>query len=855
MNTKRIFCEVYIEGVQVEFNSIHIQEVKGRPPVATVSFPADSKAMQLLPKTICHIFWRDDTENPVVLRSIFQGELSGNSMAFGFSSRQIAVSFTGFTGNWYSNYVFPSDVAIPNMVSHGLMCINTPDPNKSDNAQWQTKEFFGTLDTPLTLLANDLYANHKSLRDALASILNTFNTQSLYLGTVSKAFGIADQTFIYNSDSISKLVQTQTTSQFIANQIQNVDGNTTVAETMHSLLATFGYEYVELAAPSVVDGKTRRILIKPKTDFFWPIMCNTVFDDDIANMDFQRNLDQEPTRTVNLTVPSYIAETENKLASVLIATVVPQDIVVQSAFKEKNSLKFLGLTQEEQCRGILLSSHDDTTGIENAYYLSAAKSVLGESVTVSGLDDATTLLAADATKRSQWSERLHNDMAGPERASADAAKFHAYQINMASLAYLDDRHAQRTAIVATPYNPYRMIGFPGLILTKYFATLIGTIDSIDSQISADGTASQTVSFTHVRTYSIVPSTQANLDGADTKLSQYKPSHEYAFMDDNFSDPPPWYHDFTVSGTTTYYEAAGRNEMSLDVSVNKQTTGGTPGLRFSECVQELKRQYTSSQLSGTADAFILEKTKRPILTYDIFQKSWPAELRTLMDVQIWPGMPNIDKAFRALPWISDRRKRVCEVFDIVNPNILETKGAVAATTIKKSVPTSASVDATAMRVNNQWGSLLEAKAKKYNVPVEDVKAVMCMESGGLESERFNPEGKGKGANGLMQVREGAMTDYNRRFGTNYDVTELQTNNDLAVDVGTWYYAERYKRWDGNSTKAFAAYKGGDNGSSKTDSVAYAAQANVYKSAVIETAQYAAKVKLIPAYGPTRPASMP
>lgn len=839
MDTKNIFCEVYLEGVQVEFNSIQIQETKGRPPVATVSFPADSKVMQVMPKTICHIFWRDETEDKPVMRSIFQGELVGNSVMFGFSSRQISLSFAGFTNNWYSNYVLPMDVSIPNMVKSGLMCINRPDPTQDNNAAWASKMFISDLLTPLTQLAKDL-AEKKTLDKSIKTVVESFSNQGIYLRVISKAFQALDQMYVYDSTTIAGLVQAVSVSQYIAQQIHGVDGNSTVADTLQQLLNSFGYEFCELAAPVMVDGKIRRIFVKPKTDYFQPIMCNTVFDDDIATLDFQRNLDQEPTRMVNVTAPSFISDA-SKLLPTMIATIVPQEIFVAEAFKkEDQSLKVLGLTEEEQCRGILLSTHDDTSGVENAYYLSAANAVLKDKAKPS-LDEAAEEMGKNPDAAAAWSTQLQTD-SEMANASADARKFHAYQINMASLAYLDERHAQRNATVSTPYNPYRLVGFPGLILTKYFATLVGTLDSITSQISADGTANQTLTFSHIRTFNVNagPSdkTKPPIESADTATKkQYSPTSVYAFMDDNFSDPPPWYKDFTDAIDTKYREATGALKMSLPASMGVKE--GTDADKFRKAAELLKEEYRGQQLAGTTTSYILQKTKRAIPSEDDIMNTWPQTLRALRTGPIWLGMAGLESEFPPLPWILDRQKRVKEIFDYVydkQPKVLE--GHVVKVTpatgiaMPEYIVTKGVYESTAKSVVARFSGpdqLAGKAALKYKVPQEDVLALICMESSGLDSKRFTAEGGGQGAAGLMQVRQGALKDYNDRWGTHYTMDDMKTNNEIGIEIGTWYYSQRLKRW-GDTGTAMAAYHKGDGAWDSPAGAEYKFRAKAYRELV-------------------------
>jgi hypothetical protein len=234
---------------------------------------------------------------------------------------------------------------------------------------------------------------------------------------------------------------------------------------------------------------------------------------------------------------------------------------------------------------------------------------------------------------------------------------------MATIAYLDQRHEARSAVVMTPYNPYRLVGYPGIILTKYFATLVGTLSSTDTQISADGSAVQTLTFTHIRAYNInLIDSKGNTLPIDTSnpdnLHLYKPSSTFSFMDDNFASAPPWYKDFTGSTALLdkfFLAATGISDASVFTRFKIDN--------FNTAAAELKKKYLEAQLLGTESSFIRKTTMRMLATLDDVMATWNTKLRELQTDPVWSGTPNKDTIL-ATPWIKQRRKRVLEVFDIV-----------------------------------------------------------------------------------------------------------------------------------------------------------------------------------------------
>ena len=665
MRTKRVKCKVLLEGVDVSFNSISISESKNNPPVATISFPANTTVVQVLPKTICHVFWLDDggiddskAENfaegqgfNATYRLIFQGELSSYSIAYASSKREISLSFSGFTQNWHNYKVLPMDVSIPNSLTQSFMCVNYPDPNKPNAAAWQKIIFDKVSSTPLSNIAKAIQ-NNTLLSHALSAILEAIAEPGVYLAAMHTAFKILNQLYIYNdpSKAIDKIVQVQSVNQFIQNQIQVIDGESSVADTLTKLLDSFGYDFVELAAPAYVDGQIRRIFFKPKTDLFAPPLCNTVFDDDIIDLSFQRNIDQEPTRMLSQTLPSFLTG-DDGLNAAIMSTVVPQGVILGSVTSNSKSEhqqneNILGLTMEEQCRGIVPSSNYDSTGIEFAYFLQAAQQAaasVGNTIKdPENYQEEIGKMGHEAVTRMAQKYDSLND----NEPSDEAKKLHAYQVNMAMTAYLDQKHAARVAYVDTPYTPYRLVGFPSLILTKYFLTLVGNIETIDSTISADGTASQHLTLSHVRTYNIDA-----VDAGGKVVPNPIITPQPDIVEDSFSNPPIWYEGFYSNYAKFYKEVTGNPDSSI--------IGHYKNLGFNASASRLKAAYVHSQLTGTAHAFITKIISRKIPSFNDWKQDWNNKLRVIKKGDIGKGTANV---LWAIPWIKQRHDRVKEIFN-------------------------------------------------------------------------------------------------------------------------------------------------------------------------------------------------
>ena len=94
---------------------------------------------------------------------------------------------------------------------------------------------------------------------------------------------------------------------------------------------------------------------------------------------------------------------------------------------------------------------------------------------------------------------------------------------------------------------------------------------------------------------------------------------------------------------------------------------------------------------------------------------------------------------------------------------------------------------------EYDAIIEAKAEKYNLPADLLRAVIYVESGG-ESDALSPAG----AVGLMQLMEGTASDM--KVKNRYSAEE-------NVEGGAKYLAKMLKRYDNDLEQALAAYNMG------------------------------------------------
>lgn len=492
------------------------------------------------------------------------------------------------------------------------------------------------------------------LSTVLGMLFTTFTTAypGVYWGMLSKAFQIQNMIQIDSHSGIKeieKLFRVTAVLEHLKKLTQGVPANQPISNILMTILSAIGFEFSEIAAPTYTNGKRIHIMVKPQTRFFPPVKHNLVVDDNIAQLNFSRSFDSEPTRLVGETPPFYLTN-DDGLTKAILAVVVPQNVMLNEGVKtnietkeDYDAIKMFGLNLEEQCRGAVVSRYQDTTGLEEAYLL--ATKPTDEDTTKD--EDKKQKAASAAFKNGSYFTTLLRGDGTSEQISG----VQAYHMNVASTQFYNRRHSARTVQVNTPYSPYRLVGFPGVIISKYLPVgtpgIVGTVASISSAISADGNASQTVVFTHCRLLDESPALKSSL----------------GFMDDAPARAIPWYTGYVEQGTLDDFYAQFTGVK--DSAVIDPAITGAEGESITSAVMKIKEEMNQVLASGstqTLEEYLLRKTYRPLVTKNIIDAVYPSsdfEVRTLQDT---PKVSyNPDEIY---PYVFERRDRVLKAFNTV-----------------------------------------------------------------------------------------------------------------------------------------------------------------------------------------------
>lgn len=106
-----------------------------------------------------------------------------------------------------------------------------------------------------------------------------------------------------------------------------------------------------------------------------------------------------------------------------------------------------------------------------------------------------------------------------------------------------------------------------------------------------------------------------------------------------------------------------------------------------------------------------------------------------------------------------------------------------------------------RIDEHFGIDIDVETQHFNVERSKVFAIIATESTGNQSKVGT-----SGEVGLMQLTPGALSDFNRLYGTAFDDEDIKLSS-INIKVGTGYYAWLVKQFGGNQNFAIKAYNAG------------------------------------------------
>lgn len=497
--------ELFLEGIKVDFLSITISEREGNIPAASIVFPSTHNILRILPGTIVQIFGYYYLEDKYFL--LFEGEVTGVNMQKTNSNQIASLNAISLLGSMIKAKFRPSDAIIIKDLKDATGVQATQIQvynNKGENSsigQTATKDLkniknqkstiingtskdkgvsavFGLVDEFSQMLDKDQPGGKGDFIPMLQNFNIYFENNDLFYGLRSLAYKFGRTVFASPNPELLNKIKVDLFYEVmnkLKSGISDAFGETPYT-LMHVLTEFQRYLHYNFISPASYTAckpfyistipknwEPLRIIYTPRLEIGPPALCNIFFPEQVNRTVYSRDMMEEPTRVVGRSVVPLL-NSVNRVIDFSPVAVYPE-----LEFNDK--VASANFTTEETYRGI---------NYRIINYTNLQSDVISKKVT-------TTEKGKKTTKYKKInSEEMEKGEIG-------------YLIrSFTYMDYLNLRYATRSLSIEGEWNPYRMVGLPGLLLDSEGISIVGVVASIDTTISAQGQAYSNIGFRNVR---------------------------------------------------------------------------------------------------------------------------------------------------------------------------------------------------------------------------------------------------------------------------------------------------------------------------------------------------------------------
>lgn len=508
--SNNIECRLYIEGHRIPFNYISINASVNTGSTATINIAPDEHVKNLFPRSHILILFLDADK---VWRVLWDGELRGwgTTKSAGGINMQITAADYSNSLSFITRYILDGNGFAPNTTINALF-------QTGENISFQPAGAGNFVELIQGFFQGESSADFSVL---MVKLLDEIWNDIPYFREAIRSNGLTRRIVGLPDEEIQRILTNNITSRYMEGIIQNqFIGNISFDQVLNYFLQVAGYIRCPMISPSSVDGIPPVMILKPDAHFSVPPCCNCFFPGMYTSCSgLSVDYFSEPTRLMLQTEVSPGANDTN--------------IARMYFFNESHNLQSINENPSnvELVKGLVSGRELDRGILPIVRQVSFERAMLirGESTDERSIQDSMTAYS--------WYE------------------------------FINEKYGRRSFTVTGGFNPYAVVGFPGVVFDRQ-QTLFGSVQSISHNISAEGSATTVVSFSH---------------GTPASLS-----------DDNDLQSPPipdWISDKykPEKANETYAALFGNNS----VEGSHAAMGGEDALR-AEGVEQLSRRYSFAQ---------------------------------------------------------------------------------------------------------------------------------------------------------------------------------------------------------------------------------------------------------------------
>ena len=291
MQEKRIKAKVFLEGIQIPFNTVTVNASLHAPPTCSIRVAPHPSLIKILPKTTVHVFTIEpnaynlyDEEDVSNWKLLFEGEVTGRGYSRTATSNNFEIQAKGM-GSYYHDTKLSQ--------ANELSFIVNVDQAYIDELSGVKFKKYKTFNKWNSIFAETTKPDEHIIETVLRNLYAIIQNY-VYLKDRAEKFYLADERRI-KAKIEDETLRTLFNSKSLLKMLPEMNLQTqrdTIVNFLNDFLSNFYfricYDYNSLTLLRIV----------PDLYFNPPPSCNVIFPNQIISLNTNRNFEIEPTRTV-----------------------------------------------------------------------------------------------------------------------------------------------------------------------------------------------------------------------------------------------------------------------------------------------------------------------------------------------------------------------------------------------------------------------------------------------------------------------------------------------------------------------------------------------------------------------------